>query len=73
MASKLEPTCASLLPSDNDRKRSRNDINNDITEQETGAAGPLQDVVACLSGFTHQVKKELHQLVESLGGTYVNV
>jgi BRCA1 C Terminus (BRCT) domain len=33
---------------------------------------PLKDVVACLSGFTHDQKNELHQLIESLGGRCVD-
>jgi hypothetical protein len=48
------------------QKRKRNDP----LEQEPTAL-PLQDVVICLSGFTHEVKNELHQLIESLGGKYV--
>lgn len=30
---------------------------------------PLRDVMVCLSGFTHEQKDTLHQLIESLGGT----
>jgi hypothetical protein len=48
------------------QKRNRNDT----TEQQPTSL-PLHEVVICLSGFTHEVKNELHQLIESLGGKYV--
>jgi hypothetical protein len=38
-------------------------------EDEAEIALPLRDVMACLSGFTHEQKDKLHQLIESLGGT----
>jgi hypothetical protein len=38
--------------------------------EETKKMLPLRNVVACLSGYTHETKNELHQLIESLGGKY---
>ena len=36
-------------------------------------AGPLQGVVACLSGQDQHKKEELHMLILSLGGRYVTI
>ncbi|KAG7352717.1 twin BRCT domain containing protein [Nitzschia inconspicua] len=57
----LLSTLSSSSSSQGGRKRQRED-----TEKHR----PLQDVVACLSGFPHEQKDELHQLIESLGGRY---
>ena len=29
---------------------------------------PLQGVIVCLSGLTHDLKNQLHDMIESLGG-----
>ena len=49
-----------------------NNTQADAANQILGpVAGPLQEVVACLSGQDQHKKEELHMLILSLGGRYV--
>ena len=67
-----------------ERKRSRKEMenassnrqcNNSNTQEDgdkkTPAPGPLQGVIACLSGLAQDRKEELHRLILSMDGRYV--
>ena len=38
-------------------------------QRSASEAGPLHDVVACLTGFASDKKAQIHKLIESMGGT----
>ena len=64
-----------------ERKRSRkemedasnrvcNNSNAQVDDDQKAPLGPLQGVIACLSGLAQDRKEELHRLIISLGGRY---
>lgn len=58
----------------NPRKRSRNTVvsENVRANRIPNKKGPLNGVVACLTGFYPEEKEHIHDMIHDLGGRYVD-